>query len=108
MTGHRLSPTLRGVRHLVLLLGTVVMLAPVTLFTVVITAIRSFQVFDTVQVLTDGGPNKASEVLLHTIYAEAFGYFRVGYAAALVVVFLVFILALSAIRVFVLGRRPAS
>jgi multiple sugar transport system permease protein len=84
------------------------MLAPVTLFTVVITAIRAFQVFDTVQVLTDGGPNKASEVLLHTIYAEAFGYFRVGYAAALVVVFLVFILALSAIRVFVLGRRQAS
>lgn len=81
------------------------MLAPVTLFTVVITAIRAFQVFDTVQVLTDGGPNKASEVLLHTIYAEAFGYFRVGYAAALVVVFLAFILALSAIRVFVLGRR---
>ena len=81
------------------------MLAPVTLFTVVITAIRAFQVFDTVQVLTDGGPNKASAVLLHTIYTEAFGFFRVGYAAALVVVFLVFILALSAIRVFVLDRR---
>lgn len=81
------------------------MLAPVTLFTVVITAIRAFQVFDTVAVLTGGGPNKASEVLLHTIYSEAFGYFRVGYAAALVVVFLVFILALSAIRVFVLDRQ---
>lgn len=84
------------------------LLAPVTLFTVVITAIRAFQVFDTVQVLTDGGPNKASEVLLHTIYAEAFGYFRVGYAAALVVVFLVFILLLSAIRVFALDRRKAA
>lgn len=83
------------------------MLAPVTLFTVVITAIRAFQVFDTVQVLTGGGPNKASEVLLHTIYAEAFGFFRVGYAAALVVVFLVFILALSVIRVFILeAKRP--
>lgn len=83
------------------------MLAPVTLFTVVITAIRAFQVFDTVQVLTGGGPNKASEVLLHTIYAEAFGFFRVGYASALVVVFLVFILALSVVRVFILeGRRP--
>lgn len=85
------------------------MLAPVTLFTVVITAIRAFQVFDTVQVLTGGGPNKASEVLLHTIYAEAFGFFRVGYAAALVVVFLVFILALSVIRVFILeAKRPMS
>ncbi len=58
------------------------MLGPVTLFTVVITAIRAFQVFDTVQVLTDGGPNKASAVLLHTIYAEAFNFFRNGYAAA--------------------------
>ncbi len=84
------------------------MLGPVTLFTVVITAIRAFQVFDTVQVLTDGGPNKASEVLLHTIYAEAFNFFRDGYAAALVVVFLGFIMALSAVRLFVLGRgsRP--
>jgi multiple sugar transport system permease protein len=81
------------------------LLGPVTLFTVVITAIRAFQVFDTVQVLTDGGPNKASEVLLHTIYAEAFNFFRDGYAAALIVVFLLFILALSAIRVFLLDRR---
>jgi multiple sugar transport system permease protein len=80
------------------------MLGPVTLFTGVITAIRAFQVFDTVQVLTDGGPNKASEVLLHTIYAEAFNFFRDGYAAALVVVFLAFIMALSAVRLFVLGR----
>lgn len=80
------------------------MLGPVTLFTVVITAIRAFQVFDTVQVLTGGGPNKASEVLLHTIYAEAFNFFRNGYAAALVVVFLLFIMALSALRLFVLGR----
>ena len=83
------------------------MLGPVTLFTVVITAIRAFQVFDTVKVLTDGGPNKASEVLLHTIYAEAFNYFRDGYAAALVVVFLLFITALSAVRLFVLGRSRA-
>ncbi len=83
------------------------MLGPVTLFTVVITAIRAFQVFDTVKVLTEGGPNKASEVLLHTIYAEAFNFFRNGYAAALVVVFLLFIMALSAVRLFVLGRSQA-
>ena len=84
------------------------MLGPVTLFTVVITAIRAFQVFDTVQVLTEGGPNKASEVLLHTIYAEAFNFFRNGYAAALVVVFLLFIMALSAVRLFVLDRAGAG
>jgi len=80
------------------------MLGPVMVFTVVVSAIRAFQVFDTVQVLTGGGPNKASEVLLHTIYAEAFNFFRNGYAAALVVVFLLFIMALSAVRLFVLDR----
>jgi len=37
------------------------MLGPVTLFVVTITAVRSFQVFDTVAVLTDGGPNKATK-----------------------------------------------
>ncbi len=81
------------------------MLGPVTLFVVVITAIRSFQVFDTVQVLTKGGPNKASEVLLYTMYSEGFEFFRSGYASAVTVVFLVFVLALSALKVFVLDKR---
>ncbi len=81
------------------------MLGPVTLFVVVITSIRSFQVFDTVAVLTHGGPNKASEVLLYTMYSEGFSYFRSGYAAAVTVVFLVFVLFLSALKVFVLDKR---
>lgn len=81
------------------------MLGPVTLFVVVITAIRSFQVFDTVKVLTQGGPNKASEVLLHTIFTEAFSFFRTGYAAAITVVFLLFVLALTLIKARVLDRR---
>lgn len=81
------------------------MLGPVTLFVIVITSIRSFQVFDTVQVITKGGPNKASEVLLHTMYTEGFSFFRTGYAAAITVVFLVFVLLLSAVKVFVLDKR---
>lgn len=81
------------------------MLGPVTLFVIVITSIRSFQVFDTVEVLTKGGPNKASEVLLYTMYTEAFSFFRTGYAASVTVIFLAFVLALSALKVFVLDRR---
>ena len=81
------------------------MLGPVTLFTVVITAIRAFQVFDTVQVLTKGGPNKASEVLLYTMYSEGFEFFRSGYASAVTMVFLLFVLGLSAFKVFVLDKR---
>jgi multiple sugar transport system permease protein len=81
------------------------MLGPVTLFVIVITAIRSFQVFDTVQVLTKGGPNRASEVLLYTMYSEGFEYFHSGYASAVTVVFLLFVLALSALQLFVLDKR---
>lgn len=81
------------------------MLAPVTLFVVVISAIRSFQVFDVVHAITKGGPNKASEVLLHTMYSEGFGFFRTGYAAAITVVFLLFVLVLALIKMRVLERR---
>ena len=75
------------------------MLGPVTLFVVTITAIRAFQVFDTVAVLTDGGPNKATEVLLYSIYQEGFSFLRAGYGAALTVVFLAFVLLLTLVQI---------
>ena len=81
------------------------MLGPVSLFVIVITAIRSFQVFDTVQVLTKGGPNRASEVLLYTMYTEGFEFFRTGYAAAVTMVFLAFVLGLAAAKTWFLDRR---
>lgn len=81
------------------------MLGPVSLFVIVITAIRSFQVFDTVQVMTKGGPNRASEVLLYTMYSEGFEFFRTGYAAAVTMVFLAFVLALAALKTWFLDRR---
>ena len=81
------------------------LLAPTTLFVAVTTSITAFQVFDTVAVLTQGGPMKATEVLLHTIYLEGFQYFEVGYASALTVVFLLFILAFSLIQIGIVDRR---
>lgn len=74
------------------------LLRPVTTFVVVISGIRSFQVFDTVHVLSRGGPSKSTEVLIHTMYTEGFEFFRSGYGAALTVVFLVFILLLTLIK----------
>jgi len=81
------------------------MLGPATLFVVTITAIRAFQVFDTVQVLTDGGPNKATNVLLFQMYQEGFSFLRSAYAAALTVVFLAFVLALSLLKTWAINRR---
>ena len=81
------------------------LLAPTTLFVIVTTSITAFKIFDTVAVMTRGGPMGSSEVLLYAVYLEGFQYFHMGYAAALTVVFLAFILVFSAIQTFVLERR---
>jgi multiple sugar transport system permease protein len=75
------------------------MLGPTTLFVAVVSGIRCFQVFDTVEVLTKGGPNKATEVLIYTMYTEGFGFFRTGYASAITVVFVVVVLTLTLLQV---------
>jgi len=81
------------------------LLGPTTMFVIVTTSITAFKVFDTVAVMTHGGPIGASEVLLYSIYLEGFQYFHTAYAAALTVVFLVFILVFSVLQAFVLERR---
>lgn len=79
------------------------LLGPTTLFVVVTSSISAFKVFDTVATLTQG--RNGSEVLLYALYLEGFQYFKMGYAAALTLVFLVFILLLSALQVTQLDRR---
>ena len=81
------------------------MLSPVTLFVVVITAIRSFQVFDPVHVLTKGGPNNASMVLIYQLYQEGFDFFRSAYAAGLTVIFLIFIFAITWLKSRVMEKN---
>lgn len=81
------------------------LLGPTTMFVIITTSITAFKVFDTVAVMTHGGPIGASEVLLYSIYLEGFQYFHTAYAAALTVIFLVFILVFSVIQAFVLERR---
>jgi multiple sugar transport system permease protein len=81
------------------------MLGPTTMFVAVTTAITAFKVFDTVVVLTDGGPLGASDVLLYSIYRESFQYFQIGYGAALTTIFLVFILLFTLVQAFLIDRN---
>lgn len=81
------------------------MLGAANVFVVTITMIRSFQVFDTVQVLTDGGPNKATSVLVYLMYQEGFQFLRSGYAAAITVAFLACTLAITWAQTVILDRR---
>lgn len=81
------------------------LLGPTTMFVLITTSITAFKVFDTVAVMTHGGPMGSSEVLLYSIYLEGFQYFHTAYASALTVIFLAFVLVFSVIQTFVLERR---
>lgn len=78
-------------------------LAPTTMFVAITTSITAFKVFDTVAVLTRG--RDGSEVLLYAIYLEGFQYFKMGYSAALTVIFLGFMLVFSIFQAVHLDRR---
>lgn len=84
---------------------TLPMLGPVTMFVVIVVALKAFESFDTVQILTQGGPGHASEVLLYTLYRESFEYLRTGYGASVTVVFLVIVVALTLIQARIMDRR---
>jgi sn-glycerol 3-phosphate transport system permease protein len=77
------------------------LLMPTTLFVVINALINSFKLVDHLFILTKGGPNNASTLLLYYIYEVAFSFFDPSYAATLTVALLAF-LALVAIGQFVL------
>jgi len=81
------------------------MLGPTTLFVAVIALIQSFQVFETVAVLTRGGPSKSSEVLVYTMYTEAFSFLRTGYASAITVVFMLIVFTITIVKTRVLDAK---
>ncbi|MDP0926230.1 sugar ABC transporter permease [Paracoccus onubensis] len=84
---------------------TLPLLGPVTMFVIVTSTITAFKVFDTVAVITHGGPRGATDVLLYTTYLEGFSYFRMGSAAAMTVVFLAIMMVFAWIQARVLDRK---
>jgi sn-glycerol 3-phosphate transport system permease protein len=80
------------------------LLMPTTLFVLVNAVINSFRLVDHVVVMTRGGPDNASSLLLYYIYDVGFKFWDTGYAAALTMVLLA-ILASVAVGQFVLLDR---
>ncbi|MEU3983460.1 sugar ABC transporter permease [Streptomyces sp. NPDC026672] len=74
---------------------TVPLLRPILVMVVVLTVIGSFQVFDIVQVTTQGGPANASNVLQRYIYEKGFGELDFGYAATMSLALFVLLVAIT-------------
>lgn len=71
---------------------TLPLLAPTTLFLFVTTFIASMKVFQSVDVMTEGGPSKATNVLVYWVFNLSFVDFRVARAAAVSVIFFIILL----------------
>jgi multiple sugar transport system permease protein len=70
----------------------------VTFYVFVVQAIASFQVFEQMYVMTEGGPGYATTTVVYEIYREAFQKFHMGYASAIAFVLFVMILAMTLIN----------
>lgn len=77
---------------------TIPVLSPTIFFVVIITAISSFQVFDLIYLMTQGGPFNSTNVLVYSIYQNAFEYFNVGKASAIAYILFAIILVLTLIQ----------
>ena len=77
---------------------TIPLLSPTIFFVTIITAITSFQVFDLIYVMTQGGPLDSTNVLVYAIYKNAFEYFNVGKASALAYVLFAIIFILTLVQ----------
>ena len=75
---------------------TLPMLSPTTLFLFVTTFISSMKVFQSVDILTSGGPYRATEVFVYTIYKYAMEDFRMDRASVVAIAFFVLLLVVTA------------
>ncbi|SDE49097.1 multiple sugar transport system permease protein [Paenibacillus sp. UNCCL117] len=83
---------------------TVPLLANTTFFVTIMLTIESFNIFEAVFAMTEGGPGGSTNTLLYYIYTEAFKSYRMGYASAISWVLFVIIFCLTLVQ-FSLRRR---
>lgn len=84
---------------------TLPLLRPSLFFVLVIETIGAFQVFDTIYVMTGGGPARASYSLVYHLYESGFKFFNFGYASAVGVVLFVIVFLISIVQRLVLDRE---
>lgn len=81
------------------------LLMPTTLFVLVNATINSFKLVDHLFILTKGGPDNASNLLLYYIYQVAFSFFDTAYASTLTVVLLALLAGMAIIQFQLIEKR---
>lgn len=84
---------------------TLPMLSPTLFFLAVISMIGSFQIFDTISIMTQGGPINSTNTFVYYIYENGFRFFKIGYASAAGVILLIVVSLLTIIYFRLLAKR---
>ena len=81
------------------------LLTPTTLFVLINATLNGFKRVDQLFILTKGGPNNATNMLLYYIYESAFSFLDTSYAGALAVILLLILAGLSLINMSAMEKR---
>lgn len=77
---------------------TLPLLTPTLFFVLITTLVNSFQLFPQIMVMTGGGPEGATQVMVERIYTYGFRYFQMGYASALAIILMIIIVTITIIQ----------
>ncbi|YCA13506.1 sugar ABC transporter permease [Bacillus sp. AK128] len=83
---------------------TIPMLSPTLFFVITVSIINAFQTFGQIDILTQGGPANETNLIVYSIYREAFVNYQFGSASAQAIVLFILILLMTALQ-FKLGER---
>lgn len=83
---------------------TLPMLSPTLFFIITISLINAFQTFGQIDILTKGGPSQSTNLIVYSIYREAFINYQFGTASAQAVILFIIILVVTILQ-FKLGER---
>ena len=84
---------------------TLPMLSPTTLFLLVTTFLSSMKVFQSVDILTEGGPYRSTEVIVYMIYSYSMQDFRMDRASTIAVMFFFILLIITALTMKVSNKK---
>ena len=84
---------------------TLPMLSPTLFFLAIMSMIGSFQVFETIAIMTQGGPVNSTNTLVYYIYQYGFRFFKIGYASAAGVILLIIVGILTLIYFRLLSKK---
>ncbi|MCR2824969.1 carbohydrate ABC transporter permease [Microbacterium sp. zg.Y909] len=77
---------------------TLPLISPTVLLTAILTVIGALQSFAIIAVLTQGGPETSTTVLVYYVFQQAFLFSKIGYGSALALMLLVFVLILTVVQ----------